>query len=72
MSLTPIHAQITEAVRELHRRWARIREAWNDETARAFEREFVEPLEFRASAACRALDQLDDLIATVRRECGDD
>jgi hypothetical protein len=53
-------------------RWDRAREHWDDKAARQFEQDFLAPLEARVRAAAKGLDHVAELMAAVRRDCGDD
>jgi hypothetical protein len=72
MSVNVAKAQMMDALKQLRTRWSRIRESWDDETRRRFEAEFIEPLEAKVLTATKGLDQVSELIATVRRDCGDE
>jgi hypothetical protein len=72
MNLNVAKAQLMDALKQLRARWSLVRENWDDETQRRFEAEFIEPLEKKVLAAAKGMDQVTELISTVRRECGDD
>jgi uncharacterized protein YukE len=72
MNLNVAKAQLMDALKQLRARWSVVQEAWDDETRRRFEAEFIEPLEKKVLAAAKGLDQVSELISAVRRDCGDD
>jgi hypothetical protein len=72
VNLNVAKAQMLDALKQLHIRWARVREGWDDDTRRRFEAEFIEPLESRVRMALKGLDHVNELITTVRRDCGDE
>ncbi|MEX2218137.1 MAG: hypothetical protein WD749_05200 [Phycisphaerales bacterium] len=72
MSVAVAKANLADALKKLRQRWDRAREHWDDETARQFQRDYIDPLESRVVAAAKALEHVSEMMATVRRECGDD
>lgn len=72
MSLSVAKANLMDAVKTLRLRWERAREHWDDAAARQFEQEFIAHLDAKVLAAAKGLDQVAELTAQVRRDCGDD
>ena len=72
MSLSVAKANLMDAMKILRLRWDRARASWDDAAARQFEQEFIAPLDAKILAAAKGLDQVADLTAQVRRDCGDD
>jgi hypothetical protein len=72
MSVPVAKANLVDALKKLRQKWDRAREHWNDEAARRFQKDYLDPLENRVIAAAKSLDHVAELMATVRRECGDD
>jgi hypothetical protein len=60
---------IADAARELKAAWAKARRDWDDETARRFEAEFLEPLAPKLSATIEAMDRIAATSARAEREC---
>ncbi len=72
MSLSVAKANLMDAVKTLRLRWDKAREAWDDTAARQFEQEFLAHLDAKVLAAAKGLDQVAELTAQVKRDCGDD
>jgi hypothetical protein len=72
LSIPVAKANLADALKLLRQRWDRAKEQWDDEAAKQFHKEFIEPLEARVTAAAKALDHVAEMTAVVRRECGDD
>ncbi len=63
-------AQMLDALKKFRAKWQHVRAAWDDDAARAFERDFIESLEHRLMSAAKGIDHVTELMAQVRRECG--
>lgn len=72
MSVAGAKGTLFDAMKELRLRMDAVREQWNDDTRRAFEKEAIDTLEPRVNAALKAIDAVQELIQRVHRECGDD
>lgn len=72
MSVPVAKANLADALKKLHQRWARAREQWDDAAAARFQKDFIDPLEHRVLAAAKSLDHVAEIMASARRECGDD
>ena len=72
MSVPVAKANLVDALKKLRQKWDRAKGHWNDEAARQFQKDYLDPLESRVIAAAKSLDHVAELMATVRRECGDD
>ena len=72
MSLTAARGQLHRGLIDLMRHWSRTRETWDDAVAASFEKQFLEPLEPATRSAMDAMEEMADLLAKARRECGDD
>jgi hypothetical protein len=72
MSLNVAKANLADALKKLRMRMDRVRESWDDEAARRFSREVIDPLDAKVIAAAQGLDHVADLTAAVKRDCGDD
>lgn len=69
MSLSAGKGILTDATKALHRAWARCRESWTDDNARAFEQTFIEPVEPAARQTIEAMDRLQSACDAARRAC---
>jgi len=72
MSLSVAKANLMDAAKTLHLRWAKAREHWDDQAARQFEQEFLVHLDAKIRAAAKGLDHVSELTTAVRRDCGDE
>ncbi len=72
MSAVSAKASLIDAMKELRRAWDRAKGAWDDQAARRFEEDVLRELEPRVAAALKGIDQVIELSASARRECGDD
>ncbi len=72
MSAQVAKANLVDALKALHERWARAKTMWDDKAAKDFQRQVIEPIEPRVRAAIKGFDHVTELVAQVRRECGDD
>lgn len=62
-------AKLLSAYRDLVLRMDRIRPEWDDPVRRAFDHEFIEPLELEVRAAIAAMEALDHVLEDARRAC---
>ncbi|MBL9031640.1 MAG: hypothetical protein JNM80_08020 [Phycisphaerae bacterium] len=72
MSIGVAKANLMDAAKQLRLKWDRLRPMWDDDVARQFEEKYVRALEPGLMAAVKGLDHVADLVAAVRRDCGDD
>lgn len=71
MSMEGARTRAQGAMKELKVKWAEASEQWNDATAKAFERRYIEQLEQALRAALPAMEKMAETLARVRSECGD-
>ena len=71
MSMDGARTRAQGALKELKVKWADASASWNDATARAFERRYIEQLEQAVRAALPAMEKMAEVLARVRSECGD-
>ncbi|MEK6700657.1 MAG: hypothetical protein AABZ53_00185 [Planctomycetota bacterium] len=72
MSVAVAKANLMDAQKKLRAAWDRARQHWDDDTAKLFAKEVLDPIEPRISAAIKAIDHVQELMVKVRRECGED
>ena len=72
MSLSVAKANLVDALKQFRIRWDKVKDTWDDEARRTFEKDFLETLEPKVVAAAKGLDHVTELLAQMRRECGDD
>ena len=63
-------ARLTGALKTLKLQWEETKDSWNDKIRQDFESTHMLPLESRASAAARGMDQLSEVLKKVRHDCG--
>lgn len=69
MSVYASRGQISKAMKNLQMRWQETRGDWDDPVSRAFEKDFLEPLEMDVKNAMGAMDQINGLLQQARKEC---
>lgn len=69
MSLSVSKGMVIDAAKQLNRSWEKARRDWDDDTARAFHAEFLDPLPGKLRAAVEAMDALAAASARAEREC---
>lgn len=72
MSVQAAQANVKDALKALRQRWERARTQWNDDASRQFAEDVIDPIDGRVSAAVKGMERLTEIIAAVRRDCGDD
>ena len=71
MSLGVSKGMVADAASQLIAAWRTARRDWDDEKARWFEREFLEPVSPKIRGAVGAMDKLASLAAQAERDCAD-
>ena len=71
MSMDGARTRAQGALKELKVKWTEASASWNDVTAKAFERRYIEQLEQAVRAALPAMEKMAEVLARVRSECGD-
>lgn len=61
--------RIVLLTKELSANWHRTLEYWKDEKSISFQKEYLEDLFDAVDTAVKATDELDSLIARIRKEC---
>lgn len=69
MSVFESRGQLGGAMKDLLIRWQDTKFNWGDAVSRAFEKEFIEPLESELRTAGAAMDQLSVILQQIRRDC---
>jgi hypothetical protein len=70
MSLAVSSSQLNDALDTLKVRWHEARRLWRDAVRKDFEENFWEPLVPQVESALQAIDQMEQVLAKMRRECG--
>ncbi len=76
-SIEPVSANVSkanlhDAYKQLRQRFSVIKQTWEDEAARRFEREVIDPIESKVLTAIKGMEHVAELMAQVRRDCSDD
>jgi hypothetical protein len=72
MGVHESRGQLGKAIKDLTRRWAETKSVWDDPVSRRIEEDLLRPLEADLRNAVGAMDRVGVLLATIRRECGED
>lgn len=70
MSIQSGRAVLESANKDLHIRWKRVGEYWNDSVRADFERSHLDPLDRKIKSALGSIEEIATLLARARRECG--
>lgn len=68
MSLRTAQHQLKDASKNLDVRWRALRESWNDEAARTFERDVIDPIDPAVRHAISAMARLSEILQQARSE----
>ena len=63
---------LQKATIELGRRWTETRSTWQDETAQAFEKQFLAPVPTQIRMLLSAASELHELLQKAERDCRDE
>jgi len=69
MSLAANKTRLTSVTQELFNRWRETQQYWRDNKAAEFERLYMEELNASVNAAAGVVDQLDKIIAKIKKDC---
>ena len=69
MGVHEAQGQLGKGLKDLLARWGDTKMDWDDANSRAFEKEFLVPLEQDLKAAIGAMDVMGQLLHQARREC---
>ena len=69
MSLSAARTQLKGAFSNLKVKWEQTQERWDDPASRAFEKEFLAPMERLGHSAVTAIDEMMELLSRVQRDC---
>lgn len=72
MSLGVSKGMVADAAKQLINAWRTARRDWDDDMARWYEREFLEPISPKIRSAVGAMDKLASLAAQAERDCADE
>lgn len=69
MSFKSSQAKITQATKDLLACWGQTTEVWRDDKGRQFEEHYLLPLQSDIRTMVIAMERMDSLLETVRRDC---
>jgi hypothetical protein len=69
MNILANRTRLLAVARELSAQWQDTREKWRDQNAVRFEREFLDEIVQGVNNTCTTINQLDQLIARIRKDC---
>lgn len=69
MGVHEAQGQLSKGMKDLLARWADTKMDWDDANSRAFEKEFLFPLERDLKTAITAMDVMGRLVQQARRDC---
>jgi|ETNmetMinimDraft_30_1059905.scaffolds.fasta_scaffold49151_3 hypothetical protein len=69
MSMNASKARLAMMTKALSADWHRTLEHWRDEKSRSFQKEYLEDLFCAVDTAVKATDELDSLIARIKKDC---
>ncbi len=69
MSLRTAQHRLTDASRVLDQKWRVLRGVWRDESARAFEQDFITPIDPALRHALSAIARMSEVLEHARSEC---
>jgi thymidylate synthase len=69
MSLAANKTRLTSVTQELFNRWRETGQYWRDAKAKEFERLYIDELNASVNAASGVIDQLDKIIAKIKKDC---
>jgi hypothetical protein len=62
-------SSLQHALKALNIRWEQTQESWQDNVARKFGDEYIEPVPPQVDAALKAINRLSAVFARAREEC---
>lgn len=69
MSMNASKGRLAMMTKELSANWHRTLEYWRDKKSHDFQKEYLEDLFCAVDTAVKAADELDALIARIKKEC---
>jgi hypothetical protein len=64
-------SRLRYALKTLTAQWDTAKDGWSDQVRRDFEERQIAPLETQTESTIRAMDQLGEALARMKRDCGD-
>ena len=71
MSVEGGRQRVYIALKEFQIKWQESENMWKDQVSRSLNKKYVEPLEIGGKSAIQAMEVMRDLIARIRKDCGD-
>ncbi len=70
MSITSSAAGLAQSRRDLFIHWQAVSQIWQDERAKNFHRDYLEPVDPAVRRACDAITEMSAILERAMRECG--
>ncbi|MGE3820434.1 MAG: hypothetical protein AB7I30_13550 [Isosphaeraceae bacterium] len=64
-------ARLQHAMKTLHEHWELTRAQWDDQVARDFEKNHLEPLDHMVKHALRGMQTISEVLSMARRDCAE-
>lgn len=64
-------AVLGQGLKDLLTHWERAGSSWKDAARRDFDKDYIQELAYACRSACSAIQQIEELLRQVRKECGD-
>ncbi len=62
-------ARLQHALKDLREKWDITRETWDDQVARDFEKNHLEPVDHLVKNTLIGMDKLSEALGKIRRQC---
>lgn len=72
MSVPSARAKLKDSYRVLMNTWTRTTETWNDPVSQSLHDRHLEPLETTLRSALNAMDNVNEILERVRRDCSEE
>jgi tRNA uridine 5-carbamoylmethylation protein Kti12 len=69
MSLRNNGTRLSMLTRDLTNKWHETKDSWKDAKSLEFEHKYIEELQAAVDTALVVIDQLDKLVAKIRKDC---
>lgn len=64
-------ARLQHAMKTLQERWDLTREKWDDQVARDFEKNTLDPLDHMVKHALRGMQSISEVLTKARQDCSE-
>jgi len=70
MSLAGASGELSNTLKKVRENWEELSELWQDSVREEFSERHWSPLVQQTNETLRAMDELNPILQTIRRECG--